>query len=355
MRKIDAHIRSSVLNAIFGVLLVLGMLDLVIALLNQLDNIRTTYTFMDALWFVTASAPTRIYEMIPMITLIGCLAGLGGLATHSELTAIRAAGVSTPRIMISTIKAASIMMVLGLVMGEYIVPDLERMTTSFRTVSLGREVAKSNDGKGHWHREGNTYMRFNAIEPNGVLHGLNVYEFTEEEKVLTKMTHARRAIYQRGEWTMEDVTITQVGDIETQLSQKPTAKFETELTPERLKFVAQEPKDMAISTLYGYGVYLDEQGLGGGEFKLAFWKKLLQPLSTLALVLVGISFIFGPLRSVTMGQRLFSGILVGLVYKIAVDLLGPIGLLVGIGPFLANLIPIILCMSWGAYMLRRAG
>lgn len=354
MRKIDAHIRSSVLNAILGVLVVLGMLDLVIALLNQLDNIRETYTFTDALWFVTASAPTRIYEMIPMITLIGCLAGLGGLATHSELTAIRAAGVSTPRIMLSTIKAAAIMMVLGLVMGEYIVPDLERMTTSFRTVALGREVAKSNDGKGHWHREGDTYMRFNAIEPNGVLHGLSVYRFSQEEQLLTQMTHARRAIYQREQWTMEDVTITHVTDLATTVEVLPTASFKTELTPERLKFVAQEPSDMAISTLYGYGEYLDEQGLGGGEFKLAFWKKLLQPLSTLALVLVGISFIFGPLRSVTMGQRLFSGILVGLVYKIAVDLLGPIGLLVGIGPFLANLIPILLCMAWGGWMLRRA-
>ena len=169
------------------------------------------------------------------------------------------------------------------------------------------------------------------------------------------MTHAKRASYQRGEWTMENVTITSVDDFNTQSIKRQTDTFKTELTPERLKFVAQEPSDMAISTLYSYGKYLDAQGLGGGEFKLAFWKKVLQPISTIALVLVGISFIFGPLRSVTMGQRLFSGILVGLVYKIAVDLLGPMGLLLGIGPLLANLIPIILCFLWGGWMLRRAG
>lgn len=354
MRKIDAYIRSSVINAILGVLVVLAMLDMVIALLNQLDNIRSTYSFWDALYYVVASSPTRIYEMIPMITLIGCLAGLGGLATHSELTAIRAAGVSTQRIMLSTMKAASIMMVLGLIMGEYIVPDLERMTTSFRTIALGREVASSNEGKGHWHREGNNYMRFAAIEPNGVLHGLTVYEF-KDDKTLTSMTHAKRAIYQRGEWTMENVTITDIDEFKTNSIKRQTDRFDTQLTPERLKFVAQEPKDMAISTLYSYGKYLDAQGLGGGEFKLAFWKKILQPVSTIALVLVGISFIFGPLRSVTMGQRLFSGILVGLVYKIAVDLLGPMGLLMGIGPLLANLIPIVLCFLWGGWMLRKAG
>jgi lipopolysaccharide export system permease protein len=353
MRKIDAHIRSSVINAMLGVLVVLAMLDMVIALLNQLDNLRDTFTFWDALYFVVASSPTRIYEMIPMITLIGCLAGLGGLATHSELTAIRAAGVSTPRIMLSTMKAASIMMVLGLVMGEYIVPDLERMTTSFRTIALGREVAVSNHGKGHWHREGDNFMRFSAIEPNGVLHGLTVYEFNESQN-LTAMTHAKRAIYQRDTWTMENVTRTNITPFETTIERKATGGFETELTPEKLKFVAQKPSDMAISTLYNYANYLDEQGLGGGEFKLAFWKKLLQPVSIMVLVLVGISFIFGPLRSVSMGQRLFSGILVGLVYKIVVDLLGPMGLLMGIGPLLANLIPIIICFVWGTWMLRRA-
>ncbi|MEY8205292.1 MAG: LPS export ABC transporter permease LptG, partial [Bermanella sp.] len=354
MRKIDAHIRSSVINAILGVMVVLVMLDMVIALLNQLDNLRGTYDFWDALYYVVASSPARMYEMIPMITLIGCLAGLGGLATHSELTAIRAAGVSTQRIMFSTMKAASIMMVLGLAMGEYIVPDLERMTTSFRTIALGREVASSNEGRGHWHKEGNNYMRFSAIEPNGVLHGLSVYQF-DDDKNLQSMTHARRALYQREQWTMEEVTITRVGEFQTSVEKKPNGVFHSQLTPERLKFVAQEPSDMAISTLYRYGQYLDEQGLGGGEFKLAFWKKILQPVSTMALVLLGISFIFGPLRSVTMGQRLFSGILVGLVYKIVVDLLGPLGLLIGIGPLLANLIPIFVCLAWGTWTLRKAG
>ena len=354
MRKIDAHIRSSVLNAILGVMLVLTMLDLVIALLNQLDNLRTSFTFWDALYYVTLSSPARMYEMIPMITLIGCLAGLGGLATNSELTAIRAAGVSTHRITYSTLKAASLMMILGLGMGEYLVPDLERMTTSFRTIALGREVASSNDGKGHWHREGNNYMRFSAIEPNGVLHGLTVYEFNDN-KELQSMTYAKRALYQREKWTMEKVRITHVSEFKTTSVVKPTGVFNSQLTPERLKFVAQEPADMAISTLYKYGVYLDEQGLGGGEFKLAFWKKILQPLSTMALVILGISFIFGPLRSVTMGQRLFSGILVGLAYKIVVDLIGPMGLLMGIGPLLANLIPIIFCLGWGTVLLRRAG
>src|SRR5699024_12729795 len=48
-------------------------------------------------------------------------------------------------------------------------------------------------------------------------------------------------------------------------------------------------------------------GLSAGRYWLAFWEKLLQPVVTGVLVLMAISFIFGPLRSVTLGQRLFTG------------------------------------------------
>lgn len=55
------------------------------------------------------------------------------------------------------------------------------------------------------------------------------------------------------------------------------------------------------------------RGWSNGSYWLAFWTKVLQPLVTAALVLMAISFIFGPLRSATLGQRVFTGVLVGFV------------------------------------------
>ncbi|MCY1350366.1 Lipopolysaccharide export system permease protein LptG [compost metagenome] len=76
---------------------------------------------------------------------------------------------------------------------------------------------------------------------------------------------------------------------------------------------------------------------------------------TAALVLMAISFIFGPLRSVTLGQRVFTGVLVGFVFRIAQDLLGPSSLVFGFPPLLAVLIPSAICTVAGLWMLRRAG
>ncbi|MNN71561.1 Lipopolysaccharide export system permease protein LptG [compost metagenome] len=110
-----------------------------------------------------------------------------------------------------------------------------------------------------------------------------------------------------------------------------------------------------MTGLWRYIHYLGEQGLNNSRYWLAFWTKSLQPLVTATLVLLAISFIFGPLRSVTLGQRVFTGVLVGFVFRIAQDLLGPSSLVFGFSPLLAVLVPAGICALAGVWLLRRAG
>ena len=116
-----------------------------------------------------------------------------------------------------------------------------------------------------------------------------------------------------------------------------------------------EPDALSISGLWWYIHYLADQGLNNTSYWLAFWGKVFQPLVTAALVLMAISFIFGPLRSVTLGQRIFTGVVVGFVFRIAQDLLGPSSLVFGFSPILAVLVPAGVCALAGIWLLRKAG
>jgi lipopolysaccharide export system permease protein len=115
------------------------------------------------------------------------------------------------------------------------------------------------------------------------------------------------------------------------------------------------PDSLSITGLWQYAHYLKDQGLSNGRYWLAFWTKVLQPLVTVALVLMAISFIFGPLRSVTLGQRVFTGVLVGFTFRIVQDLLGPSSLVFGFSPLFAVLVPAAVCALAGVLLLRRAG
>ncbi len=354
MSRLDNYVARNVVMATLVVVVVIVGLDAIFTLVDELDQLKNGYQFLDALQFMALRLPRRIYEYMPMACLIGCLAGLGGMAASSELTVMRAAGISVGRIAVAVIKPMMLLMVVNMAIAEFAVPTLERVAQSQKAVAQGKGDLLSNKGKGFWHREGDTFMRFTAIEPNGVLHGITLFRFDDNAN-LTSIRSAEQAIYDNGDWQMQSVIDMEISDQKTSQQAIASMPWDTELTPQSLSVVMIEPRDMSISNLYGYTQYLEKQGLNADNYLLSFWRKVTQPLGTLALVVLGISFIFGPLRSVTPGYRIFSGILVGLIYKYAEDLLAPASIVFGFEPVWASVIPIGGCMLIGLLLLRKAG
>ncbi len=352
MRKLDLYIAQHVVGAILVVMLVVVGLDLLFSFVDELDSFNERYDIFEALIYLAMTTPRRIYEFLPLSCLVGCLIGLGMLASHSELTVMRAAGVSTGRIVSAVMKPVLILVLIALVLGEYVVPKTEQVAQSRRAmVQSGGEALKSRFGV--WHREGDSFIHINAVQPDGVIFGVTRYQLNGE-RGLAVASHARRGEFVGNAWQLEEIRETRFLGDHTEVLARDTEVWESGLTPTLLSVIVVEPVDLSISGLKAFAAYLTEQGLSSVDYQLAFWNKLLQPLAILALVLIGISFIFGPLRSVTVGQRLIIGILVGLIFKFAQDLLGPASSVYGFAPWLAVLLPILVCLLLGGWMLHRA-
>ncbi|QGW79125.1 LPS export ABC transporter permease LptG [Pseudomonas alkylphenolica] len=353
MVKLDRYIGKSVLLAILAVLgIILGLASL-FAFIDEMGDISDSYTLMDAGNFVLLTAPRRLYDMLPMAALIGCLIGLGSLASSSELTIMRAAGVSIGRIVWAVMKPMLVLMLAGILIGEYLAPVTENKAQADRSLAQGSGEAQSSK-RGMWHRQGEEFVHINSVQPNGLLYGVTRYRFDNERHLVTS-SFARRAQYQEDHWQLSDVTTTYFRGDHTEVVKAPAERWDVTVTPQLLNTVVLAPDSLSISGLWQYIHYLSDQGLNNARYWLAFWTKVLQPMVTAALVLMAISFIFGPLRSVTLGQRVFTGVLVGFVFRIAQDLLGPSSQVFGFPPLLAVAIPAAICAGAGWWMLRRAG
>ncbi|WP_433767446.1 LPS export ABC transporter permease LptG [Pseudomonas putida] len=353
MVKLDRYIGSSVFMAILAVLgIILGLATL-FAFIDEMGEASSTYTLVDVLSYVLLTAPRRLYDMLPMAALIGCLIGLGSLASNSELTIMRAAGVSVGRIVWAVMKPMLVLMVVGVLIGEYVAPATESMAQANRSLAQGSGDAQSAK-HGMWHRQGDEFIHVNSVQPNGILYGVTRYHFDKERHMLSS-SFSKRAEFQTDHWQLSDVTTTVFHERSTEVVNTPVERWDVALSPQLLSTVVMAPEALSISGLWGYIHYLADQGLNNGRYWLAFWVKVLQPLVTAALVLMAISFIFGPLRSVTLGQRVFTGVLVGFTFRIAQDLLGPSSLVFGFSPLFAVLVPAGICAVAGLWLLRRAG
>lgn len=351
MQKLDAYIGRTVTAAIILVLLVIVGIDLLTTLIDELADIDGDYNVWRVIQYVLLTTPSSLYEYLPFAALVGCLAGLGSLAGTSELVVMRAAGVSTLRLVWAVLKPAILLTLLGLSIAEYVAPRFQQIAESERAMALQKE-GKVHSVYGMWHREGNRYMHFNAVEAGGVLHGVLVYRF-DDNRELQEVLYAERASYVEGNWLLEDGTVSYFTESRARQEAFSLRQWETELTPGLLNILVLQPEDLSISGIWRYARYLQAQGVSAAEYDLAFWKKLLQPFAMLALVLVAISFVFGPLRQVTMGFRVFAGVMVGIVFRTLQDMLGPASLVFGFEPLIATLIPIVLCLVFGAGMMMR--
>jgi lipopolysaccharide export system permease protein len=232
MVKLDRYIGTSVFLAILAVLGVIVSLSMLFAYIDELGDLSESYGLLEAGVWVLLTVPGRIYEMLPMAALIGCLIGLGTLASYSELTIMRAAGVSVGRIVWAVMKPMLVLMLLGILIGEYIAPWSENLAQANRAMAQGGGEAQSSK-RGLWHRQGDEFVHINAVQPNGMLLGVTRYQFDQQRNLLSA-SFARRALYQGDHWQLEDVTTTLLHERSSEVLQAPSERWGVELNPQLL-------------------------------------------------------------------------------------------------------------------------
>jgi lipopolysaccharide export system permease protein len=234
---------------------------------------------------------------------------------------------------------------------EYVAPKTEQIAQSYRALmQQDKDIGISEYGL--WHREGNNFIHFNAVQPNGELFGVTMFALDGQRRLQSAL-FAERATYQVDHWLLQNVRETRFGGPQLQNSNAPTRVWQTQLSPELLNILVLDPSDLSMQGLWKYVSFLKKQGSDTGAYELALWKKLLQPLAIVSLVLVAASIIFGPLRAASMGSRIFAGLLIGIVFRISQDMLGPASLVFGFPPILASAIPISISLAAGVLLLRR--
>lgn len=351
MRVIDRYLGRTVIAAILMVTLIMVSLDAVFRLMDELGGLANNYTFYEAFIYVLTTTPGKIYEYLPFTAFIGALIGLGSLASSSELVVMQAAGISVSRLIWAVLKPLLLLAVLTQIFGEYITPSTERIAQSRKALMRYGEE-RSLNSEGLWNREANHFMHINVVEPNGVLLGLTVFEYGDEQN-LKRSWFAKKAIYQQDYWLLSDISRTVFSADKIHTETETTAQWHAGLTPNLLRLLVLEPEQLSIRGLWQYSDYLGKQQQDNREHKLAFWQRLMQPLAIISLVVVAISAIFGPMRQVTMGFRVFVGVLIGIGFKTLQNLLGPASLVFGFAPWIAVLAPIILCFLIGYITLKR--
>lgn len=351
MRKIDHYVGLSVLLSVCLVAFVLLGLDFAITFIEEVKRINEQYTAGVLMQVLALRIPGKLAEYLPVASLIGTLIGLGALASTSEITVMRAAGIPLWRIGFAACKPILLLALLGLVVAEFVSPIAEQKANLVDKLQPGKNREFAISG-GSWLKTSGDYVYIDAADQNGNLYKITIYD--REGDQLQAISSAQSATQVTDNtWQLNNIKTSTFTDDRVIVAQAETALWTSSLKADYLYLSTQEPDSLSLTQLYQYSSFLKDQDLNAGDYELAFWNKVFRPLSSLALVIVAISTIFGPLRSSTMGARIFSGVLIGLVFQNSLYMSGRFSLVSSVPPLIGILVPILICFIVGLYLLKR--
>lgn len=351
MGILDRYLARQVIGASLLVALLLVALSAFLQLLAQLDKLGGGYSLTEAIQFVVLSVPQQLYELLPMAALLGGLIGLGQLASANELMVMRAAGVSVLRLARGALYGAAVIGLTALLLGEFIAPPAEQYARSMRTYALHERISLLG-ASGVWARDGGRFVNVREMVREDALRNVNIYEFDANGELLQVM-NARDAHAGEDGWRLERLAITRFEDDGIHVDRTQSVSWNTLLSPSLLRLFVIDPDTLSMQGLVRYIAYLERNDLETRRYQQALWTKVVIPISILAMVLLAVPFVFGPMRSVGQGQRVIFGILIGVSFYVFNLTLSQSGLVFGLNPLVSAWLPTILFTAGSVYALLR--
>lgn len=341
MSIIERYLMRALFSGTAMVLLILLSLSLFFTFVAQLEDMgKGDYGLLQIIEYVLLRIPQMAYEIFPLAVLMGTLFGVGALAGTRELVVMRAAGFTPSRFIRAMLMGGLLLVGVCYVLGDYVAPQALNMAQDLQAAALNGKHTARIEGE-VWVRDGNRFINIRRLINSKLIAGVSIYEFNQDHR-LQWSGWADHARIEADGWRLYGFSSTRFDTPELRSQHQDEYFWRTQVSADILNLFALKPEMLSTFGLYRYIAYLRDNGLQTSEYALAFWHKVVTPITVLVMILLALPFLFGPLRDVGTGQRILAGIGVGLFYYLLNAGIGGVGQVAGVNPALSAWLPTVL-------------
>jgi LPS export ABC transporter permease LptG len=296
--------------------------------------------------------PQFVYFVIPLATLLSVLVTFGLLSRTSELSVMKACGISLYRIAAPIVVMALVWSVALFGLEQRVMARANQRADALDAQVRGRPPRTMNPLARRWLVGDEGFYHYTNFEPDAnAISNLTIYQVAKDRWALESETYALRAVYRGRQWQAER------GWREAFLPSVQWQSFATRTIPLEAPdyFETAEPLAdmMTVGELREYIKELASSGVNVIPHIVDLQRKLAFPFVTLVMTLLAIPF------GVTTGRRgTLYGIGIGIVLALAYWVLGSAFAAVGkaglLHPVLAAWAPNIIGAGAASYLLLTA-
>ncbi|MDY7578158.1 LPS export ABC transporter permease LptG [Herbaspirillum sp. RTI4] len=391
MKVLQKYFVTEIVRSVSFALIAFMALFSFFDLIGELESVgRNGYTLQRALLYVVMGLPATAYDLMPIAVLIGTIYTLAQFAARSEFTIMRVSSLSTVQAAGMLVRIGVIFALLTILFGEFIAPKAAEWAERLKLQAQGSAVSQEFRS-GLWAKDvirtqgltgdviGSRFLNIRKMQPDGSLEGVKMYELDNDFHLAMTVTAKRGEYLGNHLWQLSEVTEAHFGnkpgdkqgdkpsdksgsvqakalDITAPISitTVATRTLVSEVTPEILSVVFANPDRMSAYDLRAYTKHLAANNQRTDRYEIAFWKKVVYPLSIFVMLALALPFAYMHFRAGGVSLKIFTGIMIGVMFQLINSLFSHLGLLNTWPPFLTAIVPSLLFLLLGLGTLRWA-
>ena len=300
-------------------------------LLDQLDDVgKGTYHVKDAFLYTAMLLPRRFIQIAPFVALLGTVVALGKLAVHSELIAMRVAGLSPLRISLAPLGVGIVLLLSVAILDQFVAPQQQHKAITYRAIAL-EQSAELGKNLGIWTRNEQNILRIGHMLHAKRAADIEILQLDQEGFLLTHTLAQYADIIDDDNWELSNVVIRTFKDNQILATRTNTLSWPSFLNPEDIQTLTKSPESL---------------------YALALWRKVGSALMTVAMLLLSIPFVFGSIRTGLSNKLVFAA-LIGIAVYLLDQIIANAGLILRLNPAFIALVPGLLMIILANVWLRR--
>ncbi len=334
-RYLGRQVLSAIVFVLMGFLGLFAFFDLI----GQMRDLGVgDYHLRQIAMYVLLSVPTHAYELFPVAVLIGTLYVLAHLASNSEYTVMRAAGMSPLQAARMLVRVGLALAATAFVIGEWVAPHAEQAAQEIRRRAMSSLIGQDLQS-GLWFKDERSFINIGEARDASALGLVKIYEFDAAYQ-LRMISAAKRAEYRgSGLWALKEVVQTKFLPEGPRTQKFAEADWRSAVNPDLVNVLVVVPERMSAWSLYRYMQHLAGNRQKTERYEIAMWKKLFYPVATLVMMALALPFAYLHARSGMVGVKVFLGIMIGIFFHMLNSLFAHVGLLQAWPPMAAAAVP----------------
>ena len=328
---------------------VIGMIQMI----AELSAVNESYHISHAFAYVASNLLGYLYDLFPIISMLGAILALGHLASGNELIVMRVSGASIKKIMFSLSKMVCFLLLLMTLLGEGLAPEVKFLAQKTKAEKLNNGQALSTV-QGTWVRNINGYTHFEKALGKHELVGVTYYKFNEQHE-LKESLYAPLAHLKKHQWELHDVNVTHLSAKGVTKDHYDTLDYDIGVSIPAMQLSRLQPGQQTLHELHKVIAYRSDRGMDTESYRVNFWERIVQPFETLLLVCLAVPFMMGPMRSASMGMRLLLGMGFGFCFYFAGQFFSPLAAMYALPAWLAAFLPSLFLALMGQQLLYHMG